>query len=100
MQRVVDDNPEDGQYINIPERPIEAEPQLWHDLYWRAWDALRYERTYGAFGGELPVSYLAISQYARDHDITGQDFHTFRSLFGVIDAAWLEEVARRQKEKT
>lgn len=75
------------------------EPEDWHQLYWDAWEAIRYDRVYGAFGGELPVSFQAISRYCADHHITGQNFATFRTLFAVLDDEWLIEVAKRLKRK-
>lgn len=89
MRRLAEDNPGEAQFIEVPDRPDEAEPQPWHDLYWRAWSHLRFERVYGAFGGELPVSYRAISQYAADHGITGSAFHDFLMFFSAIDNEWL-----------
>lgn len=85
--------------ITVPERPEEAEPADWHPLYWRAWAALRYDRPYGAMGGEGPVPYAAISGYAKDHGIAGNDFRTFHILFAAIDAEWLDYVAEIQNEK-
>jgi hypothetical protein len=83
----------------IEERPDEAEPEPWHDLYWRAWEALRFDRQYGAMGGETALSYLAISQYARDYGLFGQDFHTFHTLMTAIDAEWLKHVVEERKRE-
>ncbi|TGQ94006.1 hypothetical protein EN847_34345, partial [Mesorhizobium sp. M1C.F.Ca.ET.204.01.1.1] len=70
-QKLADENPEDG--IELDERPDEAEPQPWQEFYFEAWDALRYDRLY-VMGGEMPIPYTAMSRYAHDHDITGEDF--------------------------
>lgn len=50
-------------------------------------------------GGETAMSYMAISQYARDHGILGPDFNTFHILLTAIDAEWLKHVAEEQKRK-
>lgn len=49
-------------------------------------------------GGMRPVSYLALSRYARDHGIRGDDFEIFRSLFRVIDAEWIAYVDEQTKK--
>ncbi|MCD2183339.1 hypothetical protein [Rhizobium sp. GN54] len=68
----------------------EFEPELWHELYFRAFDALQYDRFYGAFGGEGPISYLALSQYARDHQIHGDDLRHFHLFMNAVDGEWLK----------
>jgi len=73
------------------------EPKPWHNLYFSAFDALRFDRHFGAMGGEGPISYLAISQYCRDHQISGDNLFLFRSLFSAIDAEWLKIVSERQE---
>ncbi|MFC3206111.1 phage tail assembly chaperone [Aquamicrobium soli] len=84
----------------MEEPPDEAEPAAWHDLYWRAWEALRNDRQYGAFGGASAVPYMAIRQYALDHGIVGAEFETFRLLFKAIDTEWLEIEARKAKQNS
>jgi len=61
----------------------------WFGLYFRAWDALRFDRFYGALGGEGPISYMAISRYAIDHAIGGQDLDEFVHFLQAVDAEWL-----------
>lgn len=78
--------------------PDEAEPQPWFDLYWHAWDALRFDRHYGAMGGEMPIPYQAISSFARDRGLSGDDFWTFHRLLTAIDAEWLDHVASERKK--
>lgn len=77
--------------------PDEAEPQPWHRLYWDAWEAIRFDRQYGAMGGETPITYSVISRYAQDHDIVGNDFRIFHKLMTAIDAEWLNYQAEKQK---
>ncbi|TAN09786.1 MAG: hypothetical protein EPN45_07280 [Rhizobiaceae bacterium] len=99
MRRLADELPEEADAIHIPDRPEEAQPALWHELYWTAWDAIRFDRPYGAFGGEMPLSYLAVSQYARDHDIAGDAFRIFMRLMSAIDAEWLAYSAEKAKQE-
>ena len=44
------------------------------------------------------MSYLAISQYVRDHGIDGADRDIFMRLFRAIDAEWLTYI-EEQKPK-
>jgi hypothetical protein len=60
---------------------------------------LRFDRQYGASGGESPISYMAISQYARDNFITGENFTIFKSLLTALDAEWLEYVNERNEKE-
>lgn len=84
--------PEDAHWLV----PSDADflPEDWHQIYFDAFDALRYDRYYGAFGGEMPIYYSAISQYAADHGITGNSFATFRYFMGQLEA---EYALARQK---
>lgn len=91
--------PDEFAQTIIPEPPDEAAPQDWHDLYWRAWDALRFDRPYGHMGGMRPVSYLALAAYAKYHGIHGIDFDVFRALFRVIDAEWIAHVDRETQKQ-
>jgi len=77
--------------------PEGVEPEIWHGLYWDAWEALRFDRHYGAMGGYGPISYAVISQYAADHNITGADFRIFHRFMTAIDAEWLKSEAERNK---
>ncbi len=75
----------------------------WHDLYLHAFDALRYDRFYGAFGGETPITYLALSQFCRDYAIEDEDRTRFMIFINAIDAEYLSmlaEDAKKQKEQT
>lgn len=78
------------------------EIQPWHDLYFHAFDALRYDRFYGAFGGETPISYVSLSQFCRDYEIDGEDRARFMVFLNGLDAEYLTmkaEEAKRQKEQ-
>lgn len=85
------------QKAAFPAGRIEFDPEPWHRLYWEAWEALRFDRFYGARGGEGPIPYMAIRAYAEDHDITGDDFRLFRTFMSMIDTEWLKHVAARDE---
>lgn len=79
------------------------EPQRWHDLYFRAFDALQYDRFYGAMGGEGPIYYSALSQWARDHELSLNEFTDFQIFINALDGEWLswrreQDEADRQRK--
>lgn len=75
--------------------PDEAKPEPWHGLYFRAWEDLRFDRFYGALGGEAPIYYSAMSRFAADHSIKGEEFAQFRRFLQAIDAEWISYVAEK-----
>jgi hypothetical protein len=68
----------------------EYEPHNWHWMYFKAFDALRYDRFYGAMGGQGPINYMALSQYARDHGLTGSALQHFHIFMNAVDAEYLD----------
>lgn len=83
----------------FPEGRFDFDPEPWHGLYWDAWNALRFDRTYGSMGGQGPIPYTVISAYAHDHGIAGEDFWLFRNFMSALDAEWLKHVAEREKKE-
>lgn len=82
------------------------EPRSWHDLYFRAFDALQFDRFIGSMGGEGPIYYVALSRYARDNGIAGSDRRLFDVFMNACDGEYLkmqreaaEEAERRKKEE-
>ncbi|NEV75464.1 hypothetical protein DYI24_00010 [Rhodopseudomonas sp. BR0C11] len=71
----------------------------WCGTVWRAWHALRFDRHYGAFGGQTQISFLAIDRYAARYGISGTEFETFFALICAMDDEYLQHVAR-EAEKT
>lgn len=71
----------------------------WHALYWRAWDALRFERTYGAMGGQGPISWRALRDYARDLGLDDDDRDVFERLMRALDEEWLGWVAEQEAQR-
>lgn len=64
--------------------------QPWHSLYFRAFEALRFDRTYGALGGASPIPYMARARYADDIGLIGDDRQMFMQLFTVVDDEFLD----------
>ncbi|MUZ53022.1 hypothetical protein GOZ97_07390 [Agrobacterium vitis] len=77
---------------------IDFQHEPWHNLYFRAFDDLQYDRFFGAMGGEGPITYLALSQWARDHAVYGEDFHEFKIFMNAVDAEWLQ--MQRERSET
>jgi hypothetical protein len=76
---------------------LDYEPRRWHGLYFRAFDALRYDRFYGAFGSQMPITYLSISAYARDHGIAGAAYGQFLRLIHLLDGEFIRIENERMK---
>ncbi|TWD58082.1 hypothetical protein FB480_101837 [Agrobacterium vitis] len=51
-------------------------------------------------GGEGPIYYTAISQYARDHNISGSDLTMFHTFLNAVDAEYLQLVTERDKARS
>lgn len=97
LKKIAEENPEEAEFIEVKERPEEADPEPWHELYWRAWYALRNDRQFGL--GQSEISYVALSRYADDNGIHGRDFQLFHILLRAMDAEYLEELERRKPPK-
>jgi len=64
----------------------------------RAWQALRFDRQYFAFGGETPISFMALDRYAQRYGIEGEAFDRFLAFMDAIDDEWLEYAAEKAKK--
>ncbi|MES0168249.1 hypothetical protein NKJ87_20040 [Mesorhizobium sp. M0027] len=82
----------------VPTRPDEARAEYWHQFYWQAWEALRFDRQYGAMGGESPIGFLAYDAYARRYGLEGEAFERFLAFMTAIDTEWLIHVAAKARE--
>jgi hypothetical protein len=67
------------------EEAEDFDPEPWHEMYFRAFDELRFDRFFGAFGGEGPISYVAKSRYAEDFGLMGVELRRFHMFMNVID---------------
>lgn len=70
--------------------------EQWHGFYVRAFEVLRFDRQYGAMGGQTPISFLAVDAYAKRYGINGEPFDRFLHFLTAIDAEWLEFVEKRE----
>jgi hypothetical protein len=84
----------------VEKPPAGAEPEAWHAFYLRAWQVLRFDRQYGAFGGETPISFMALDGYARRYGIEGEAFERFLAFMTALDDEWLEYMAAQAKTDT
>lgn len=57
-----------------------------------------YDRFIGAMGGEGPIYYRAISAYAADHGITGENRKVFDIYINALDGEYL--ALRREVDET
>lgn len=64
-------------------------------MFWQGWMILRYDRQYGAMGGETPIPFRAYDEYARRYGIEGDDFEVFLACVSAMDAEYLEIVAEQ-----
>jgi len=92
---LAEEYPEDADWLQPAPHDFTDEP--WHALYFRAFEALRFDRFYGSLGGETPVTYLAKSRYADDLGLTGETLETFHHFFNAIDAEYLDWCSARDK---
>ncbi len=100
LEALAEEYPEEDwvQRAAYPEGRFEFENEIWHGLYWEAWDAIRFDRQYGVYGGQSPLSYKVVAEYADDHGIVGEDRWFFRMFMTAIDAEWLRYAAARDKK--
>jgi hypothetical protein len=68
-------------------------------MYFNAFDALRYDRFHGALGGQGPIYYSALSQYARDNGLTGSAFRQFHIFITEVDAEYLDMQHAEEADK-
>jgi hypothetical protein len=95
---LAEEEPDAAYLAGVAKRPQDAYVPEWCETYWRAWHALRFDRQYGAMGGESPISFASFDAYARRYEITGIQFDTFLVLVGAMDDEYLQHAARVAKE--
>lgn len=98
MRDIADEEPGAAYLANSAKRPDDAHIPEWAETYWRAWHALRFDRQYGAFGGESPISFASLNAYADRYGIAGIQFETFLALVGAMDDEYLQHAAKIAKE--
>lgn len=72
---------------------VEVHPHLrvYQDAFWE----LCGDR--GGEGGG-PITYTAMSQYARDHGFRGEDFEAFKRLIRAQDQVWIKDLMRKREQ--
>ena len=99
LDRLRAENPEAAAFLPRSEEPKTFQQAPFHGLYWRAWSCLRFDRPYGAFGGEGRIYFSAIRDYAQAYGIAGEAFETLRFVIEQLDDEWLAHVARKSAEE-
>lgn len=97
MDEIAAENPDEAWLQPQPEDQLDVEFKPWYGLYLRAFDALQCDRFYGASGGQTAIYYTAISRYAADHGIEGDEFRDFLTFINAIDGEHLAMVAEELK---
>lgn len=70
------------------------------EIYWLGWHDLRDDRQLGAMGGCSGIFYSAISQYAHDRGLSGQELQIFMVLIRAMDNEYIAWVSEQQKRNT
>lgn len=78
-------------------QPPEIDEHL--QIYWQAWLDLKNDRHYDGMGGATPILYQALSQYARDFDIVGDDLKRFVRLMRAMDNEYLSWLAEQSQHR-
>lgn len=90
----------DAEHLKeIAKRPDDAVVPEYAGTFWRGWHDLRFDRQYGAFGGESPISFASIDRYAIRYGISNSDFDTFLAVVCGMDEEYLQHVDRVAKAK-
>ena len=67
---------------------------------WRAWQALREDRYYGAYGGLTTIWFASVEAYARRYGIVNpSNFDTFHALLRSIDEEYVSITLERQRDE-
>jgi len=99
MNELAEDYP-DETWLQAEEAKPDFTSERWHQYYWEAWHALRYDRAYGGMGGvEMPIPFIAVDAYARRNGIVGEGFDRLLRFVSVIDFAYLD-IQRKATEKS
>lgn len=86
---IAEEDPDSWVARDLPKQDVKHEP--WHQFYWDAWHALKYDRQYAGMSGvELPIPYTSIDAYARRMGVTGAAFDRLLRFVSAIDFAYLE----------
>jgi hypothetical protein len=81
----------------VEQRPPDAEIADWHQLPLMVFFELINDRQWGAMGEPGAIPYLAISRWAEDHGVAGDDFVALRRMVAALDDEWRDIVNSKRK---
>lgn len=82
------------------DRPAEAEWPAWSGSIYRAWQALRDDRHYGAMGGLGRIYFTAKDRYAERYGIEGDEFDDFLMFIDAMDEEYVAVSNEKQKAES
>jgi hypothetical protein len=71
----------------------------WFNPYLKAWEQLRYDRSYGS-NGTGRIWYHSMSSYAASHGFVGETFSDFIQYLTALDNEYLEVVQEMIDKET
>ncbi len=99
LRDLAEEEPAAAHLAGYSSRPDDAFVPEWAATHWQAWHTLRFDRQYGAFGGQTPIAFVALDAYARRYLIEGTEFEVFISILTEMDDEYLQHAARVAKEE-
>ncbi|MBX9911203.1 MAG: hypothetical protein K2Z25_21175 [Beijerinckiaceae bacterium] len=76
----------------------QAEMPEWSGYLMTAWNQLRNDRHWGDMGGCSGMFYAAMSAYARDHGLIGEELDEFLIFLRVMDDEYVAFSGEQAKE--
>lgn len=95
---VADEDPDAAPFIPQA-RAADEDGHLTEDLIlpWEAWRDLRHDRAYGAFGGQSPISFMALHHWAESNGLGPEHFAVLKALVRAIDDEYLTWMAEQER---
>lgn len=95
MQDLADEEADAAHLAEDIDEPDEARLPEWAEWYVEAWQALRFDRQYGALGGETGISFVAVDAFARSRGVEGVARVDLERFVRALDGVWLDYVAEQ-----
>ena len=104
MANLAEEEADAAHLKEVAVMPEDARLPAWAGIYWRAWQDLRDDRYYDAYGGVAGIWFTSINDYASRHRIPDENFGEFLYFVRALDGEFLtikaEEIkARAEAEK-